>query len=386
MPLVMSTSWRDAPVRPDRYDDLAQLVSLARRARQRMVEFDWGFSDEELRRLRAAVHYWGSPTVGRYKGFDARVIAAINQALGEPNSVHQLKEPSNMRGLDARVQCVRDSDGYRLQGNATFDIVFGYGFQGAEPRPDVAARLGQDVRDRLTMSVQTLGWDLERLRSLPSVVAALYGFTPANVVTNPPLSLEPPITLDLVFQGPFTLTQQPGLRCMFTDPTAKKIGIYLWTVQREGLDHVTYVGQTRRSFGQRTAEHVRSMLSGEYAVQDPNTLHSSNPTLLWRAEGDARWPATLPSFIEKLPDLAGQITTMLQTVRVHVAALNDDTQLLNRLEGAIGRHFAKHPEQEIGHYFGAGIKLPAQIPGEKALSIRIRSEVEIAGLCEVIAG
>jgi hypothetical protein len=382
----MHTTWRDPPTVPADYHDVRQLVGLARQARRKTVEFDWGFSEDELRRLRAAAHYWGSPTTGRYKAFDARVIAAINQALGEPNSIHQLKEPSNMRGLDAVVRCEREAEVYRLRGHATFDIVFGYGYPGAAPRPDVMSRIGQDVLDRLTATVHTLGWDLQRLRSLPAVAAAMYGFTPAHVAPPTPPSAEPAETIDMKLQGPFTLTQQPGLRCLFTDPVAKRIGIYLWTVQRDGVDHVTYVGQTRRTFGQRTAEHVRGMLSGEYSVQDPATLHSDRQTLVWpSAGGDKVWPATLPDFIDRLPEMAGRISQMLQTVRVHVAVLEDDAHLFSRLEGAVGRHFAKHSDEKARQYFGAGIKLPAAIPGERALSIRVGSEAEIAGLVDWIA-
>ena len=209
MPTMMSTTWRDAPVQPDRYDDLAQLLFLARRARNRMVEFDWGFSEDELRRLRAAAHYWGSPTVGRYKAFDARVIAAVNH---------------------------------------------------------------------------------------------------------------------------------------------------------------------------------RGMLCGEYSVLDPQTLHAGSPTLVWNAGGTENWPATLPGFMDRLPEMAGRITQMIQTVRVHVAALDDDQHLFSRLEGAVGRHFARHSDGQVRRYFGAGIKLPATIPGERVLSIRVGSEVGIAGLGEAIAG
>lgn len=384
MASTMSTTWRDEQVVPNGYGDLRYLVRLARQARNRVVSFDWGFTEQELRRLRVAVHYWGSPTTGRYKAFDARVLAAINEAIGEPNSAHVLKEPSNMLGLDTKVSCVRDANGFRLQGHATFDVVFGYGFPGSEPRPDVVARLGQDVLDMLTRTISSLGWDLEVLRSRDyrPVVAAMYGFTPANVI-GPALdqNMEAPREARLNFTGPFVLTEQPGLRCLFSDPIANKIGIYLWTVPIDGLERVTYVGQTRRTFGQRTAEHVRGMLSGEYSVQDPDALLAGEQQLLWNGGGDStRWPGTLPRFVDRLPLIAEKLALTVRTMRVHFAPLDDDLDLFSQLEGAIGRHFAKHPDQSIWRYWAAGTKLPAAIPGERRVRISVTSEAEIAGL------
>ncbi len=66
-----TTRWRDNPMIPQGYDDLASLVKLARKARGRIVEFDWVFTQDDLMRLRSAVHEWGTNVVGRYKCFDA---------------------------------------------------------------------------------------------------------------------------------------------------------------------------------------------------------------------------------------------------------------------------------------------------------------------------
>ena len=95
----ITTAWRDEPLLPGKDDDLATLVRKARAARGRTVGFDWRLSPEELRCLRQAVHHWGSTVRGRYKLFDARVLAAINAALDEPDSAYVLVEPRASDGL-----------------------------------------------------------------------------------------------------------------------------------------------------------------------------------------------------------------------------------------------------------------------------------------------
>lgn len=48
-----------------------------------------------------------SPVVGRYKCLDARVLAAINAALGDTNTVLVLNEPKNATLTDCKASSVR---------------------------------------------------------------------------------------------------------------------------------------------------------------------------------------------------------------------------------------------------------------------------------------
>jgi len=52
-----ATRWRDQPVIPAAadYQDIASLVKLARKARRRIVEFEWVFTREDVLSLRRAV-------------------------------------------------------------------------------------------------------------------------------------------------------------------------------------------------------------------------------------------------------------------------------------------------------------------------------------------
>ena len=41
---MSNTRWRDEPLVPENYGDIAALVALARQARQHVVEFEWMFA------------------------------------------------------------------------------------------------------------------------------------------------------------------------------------------------------------------------------------------------------------------------------------------------------------------------------------------------------
>lgn len=161
MPAPNSTTrWRDASIIPTDYEDIAALVKLARRARGRVVEFDWAFSRDDLLSLRRAVYEWGRAVRGVFRCFDARVLSAINDALGDPSTVLVLPEPKGAESWDYVVSCVPDGDGFRLRGHGTFDVVFGYGSGAVQQTGDGRAFLSPAVRETLTTSVAMLSWDL----------------------------------------------------------------------------------------------------------------------------------------------------------------------------------------------------------------------------------
>ena len=164
MPTAISTArWRDKPIVPQEYEDIAGLVKVARSVRNRIVEFDWAFTRDDLKLLRRAVYEWGSAVKGRYKCFDARVLTSINDALGETDSIFFLKEPKTSRGTDCSVSCIRDGNLFRLRGHAPFDIVFGYGSAGLGQ--DVTGDLmGPTAQETLVNAVGMLKWDPCKLR------------------------------------------------------------------------------------------------------------------------------------------------------------------------------------------------------------------------------
>ena len=376
------TSWRDEPVIPAAYDDITGLVRLARRARSRVVEFDWALAREELPGLRRAVFEWGTPTTGRYRRFDARVLEATRAVLSERNDAFILHEPATALGEICAVSCSDEGSRIRLRGEVTFDVLFGYGYAGADHDCVGSAHLAAETRETLVGAVDSLEWDVRRLIEprFRAVRNALYGLPLGRGVEEGELSHGPEVEVAAHFHGPFAAHDDaPDAACLFTQPMAARCGVYLWSIDVQGAHRPWYVGQTRRSFGQRIGEHVACMLSGQYTVFDPDELGRGNYVLAGPALGGS-WLETLPSILGVYPALVPSILGLLRMIRFHVAPVEGGKGHLDRVEGAIGRHFKAHRSRACREFFYPGIKLPAAIPGAGPLRLVLTSDAPLAGL------
>lgn len=378
---VSTTRWRDQPIIPKDWEDVASLVKVAREVRDRIVEFDWAFTRGDLRSLRRGVYEWGIRTVGRYKCFDARVLAAVNEALGETDTTFVLQEPKNSQGSDCNASCVGDGDLFRLRGHAPFDIVFGYGSAGVGQNLAGSALLGPTVQKTLTDAVGMLDWDLRRLQEerFRPVRNALYGL---RLDYGPPIvesSHGPEMDIEVHFHGPFSALDDLGCRCLFADEMTARSGVYLWTINVNGKERPWYVGQTRRGFGQRMGEHLAGFLSGQYTTYDPAALSRGEHRL---ASGAVKgmWPQTFPSVLRNYESLMPNITGLIRLIKFHLAPLVGAPHLHDRVEGAIGRYYKAHRDPELREFFSPGLKLPAAIPYDNPIRLVLSSETPLAGL------
>ena len=67
-------------------------------------------------------------------------------------------------------------------------------------------------------------------------------------------------------------------------------------------------------------------------------------------------------------------------LRFHLAPLEGDPHLHDRVEGAIGRYYKSHPLPELSTFITPGLRLPAAIPGDRPMKLVVASEAPIAGL------
>ena len=360
---------------------MEQLVRLARKARGRVVEFEWQLGEPELRRLREAVHSWGAPVQGRYKRFDAQMLEAINEALNEPNSPFVLKAPASTGGADSAVSVSHSGDGFKVSGHAAFDVVFGYGR--AEFIDGAVARLG-DLAERLRESVDALGWDVRRVnaRENGAVLNALFGL--ALDYGDEALPPGPVVgTIALEFRGPFSVQPQADAAAVFDQSIAQRSGVYLVTVPVRGIDHVHYVGQTRRTFAERLGEHMENYLCGSYSVFDAEALRRGRQSVIWHgSSSSSELLRRLPEYLASFDSVAQATKRLVEALRFHLAVLDGDEALHNKVEGGLGRHFQNHRDDSVRQVFVNDARLPAAVPGASRHELRIASAAPIAGMPE----
>ncbi len=370
--------WRDEPAVPPSYDDLHEFVRVARQARGRWVEFEWRVTADELASVRRAVLEWTAKTTGRYRSFDARMVAAMNAAqcdAGAPTLVDA--RPDDAAG--GRVACAAVDGGYQLTGSATFDILFGYASAGADPTLPGAIHLTADVADALVDGFRALGWDVRRLadeRHQP-VRNVLYGLN-LRQGAHDVGAVGEPLVVNARFDGPFSLfAADDQAPCLFGHEVTSRSGVYLWTLHTAEGFRPWYVGQTRRGFGQRTAEHVAGYLSGQYPAYDVQALARGEHRVV-APDAAATWPTSLPTFLEAAPTLMPRIVDLLRATRLFVAPLDPTAQVLDRVEGALGRHYKRTPE--LATYLIPGQRMPDAIPGDRPLVLHLASAATILGL------
>jgi hypothetical protein len=183
----------------------------------------------------------------------------------------------------------------------------------------------------------------------------------------------------LHFSGPFSAVDDGAGRCLFTDTIAAQSGVYLWSVEVNGVDRPCNVGQTRYSFGQRIGGQLVKFLSGQYPIYDPVLLMRGEQRLVDGAINGA-WPQTLPAIIRNHERLMPSIRGLVGLIRFHLAILDGDKHLHDRVEAAIGRFYTKHQDPVLRDFFFSGLRLPARIPSYNPMRLMLSSDVPLAGL------
>ena len=181
----------------------------------------------------------------------------------------------------------------------------------------------------------------------------------------------------LNFLGPFDLCSEAN---DVPDGCAEKdaSGIYLWAFQVNGKYRVTYVGETGRSFYERTKKHIIQTLGGNYRVCDVTAMLQGNQEVLW----DGLWRKgtrdKLPEFVKRYAELAPQIKTFLKSQKVFIAVTDCHQRLRKRIEGAIASSLRSN--KTASSLLPADIRFRTRQRGETPVMIAITSEWEIEGL------
>ena len=167
----------------------------------------------------------------------------------------------------------------------------------------------------------------------------------------------------------------------FTQPEARKSGIYLWAIPFEKQYLTYYVGETGKSFANRFIQHTRDYLSGLYRVYEPHQFAEGKKILVWNGmwKPGTRGPHQMLEFLNRYSKLSPIICEFLGQLRIFVAPLNVEKRIRQRIEAAIANRLYEQPGL-IGKFQDDDIRYWPRRTGEKPFSVTMTSFEPILGL------
>jgi hypothetical protein len=182
--------------------------------------------------------------------------------------------------------------------------------------------------------------------------------------------------MKLHFYGPYPLcsTEHDVLDgCQY----AGSGGIYVWVVPTEnhGL-LVDYIGETGKSFYERTKEHIIRSLGGDYEILEPSEMIRGKATVVWRGLWRRGTRDQLPQFLSRYETLAPIIKSYLLNHLIFVAPIDCEVRLRRRVEGAL----ATAVSAATHHLVPEDIRYVTRRPNERPVDVTITCDHRIVGL------
>jgi hypothetical protein len=153
-------------------------------------------------------------------------------------------------------------------------------------------------------------------------------------------------------------------------------GIYIWTVQVNSRHVAYYVGETGRSIRDRTIEHYKVYVHGEYRIYDPIQFQKGDMVLLWGEAFGVRWPRKVSEYLHNVHRLAPAIEGLVNLYEVYALTFDQPLRLRKRLEAETAYRCRLDP----GSLQNEDIKYAHTKPDEDLVTIRLLQPIPVAGL------
>lgn len=173
---------------------------------------------------------------------------------------------------------------------------------------------------------------------------------------------------------------------LFTQPEAKRFGIYLWTVPFKKQYLTYYVGETGKSFAERFKQHSRDCLDGFYRIFDPHHLAAGEKRLIWGGmwKPERKDPSIMLEFLNQYSELSPVIYEYLGLFRIFLAPLDVERRIRQRIEAAIATRLREQPGL-IGEFQDEGIRYLPKRTDEEPITVRLTAYEPILGLCNELS-
>jgi len=186
------------------------------------------------------------------------------------------------------------------------------------------------------------------------------------------------MSLHVHFAGPFRLCSETA-DLLADCPLRNGTGLYIWAVKQiAGSYRVSYLGETKKSFYERTKEHIVQTLGGNYRVIDADKMCEGVQHVTW----DGLWrKATrdkLPDFLFNYEAFAPLIKRYLFGHDIFVAPLDCDVRLQRRVEGALAQQLRS--SVEASSLLPSDIRYAVRSADEVAVTVLVSADADIEGL------
>ena len=182
--------------------------------------------------------------------------------------------------------------------------------------------------------------------------------------------------IDVNWEGPI-----PFIRVVEGDGISKSFngpGVYIWAICIRGRHVAYYVGETGRSIRDRTIEHYKCYVHGEYRIFDPARLLAEGKETrpVWGDAYGFRWPKRVDDFLRKSHELLPIMSQFVGLLEMFVIPFGEPKRVRKRLEAEIHRLCATAKgdlqEQNIDYQFTRS--------DEQVVQIHFSQPIPVSGL------
>lgn len=183
--------------------------------------------------------------------------------------------------------------------------------------------------------------------------------------------------INLDFFGPYDFISDKA-DVLHNCEHAQKPGIYLWTVKMPNdFYKILYIGETRRTFYERTREHLLNQLSGLYEIQDPMQLNVGVKNIVWFGLYGKGRHDKIFEYISRYDELSSANIKYISLIKIFVAPLEIEDKIRQSIEAKIASIIIS--DKETGSIFPLGVQYKSH-KLEESFRLEISSTQLIQGL------
>ena len=155
-------------------------------------------------------------------------------------------------------------------------------------------------------------------------------------------------------------------------------GIYIWTIQVNGRHVAYYVGETGRPVRDRTIEHYKCYVHGEYRIFDPINFREGvkKQPPMWGDAYGYRWPKRVDEYLRRFHELLPMMSEFVGLLEMFIIPFGEPARIRKRLEAEIN-YLCRSAEGDLQD---DDIVYKPSLRNEEAVRIGWQQPIPVAGL------